>query len=55
MSEPTLRIFVSPTGVLKVDAPVQDGNEQRDRTYEFCQRIFGAIRNLDKEVRLVRA
>ncbi len=49
---PILRIFVTPSGVLKVEGQGTT-EEQRGQNYEFCQRVLGAIRNLDKEVRQV--
>ncbi len=52
MNEPTLRIYVTPNGVLKIDALLQEGQE-REQNYNFCERVLGAIRNLDKEVRQV--
>jgi hypothetical protein len=48
--EPVLRIFVTPRGVLKIDA-IAGGDGDREKTYEFCHCIFTAIRKLDKDVR----
>lgn len=50
MNEPTLRIYVTPNGVLKIDALLQEGQE-REQNYNFCERVLGAIRTFDKEVR----
>ena len=50
MKEPVVRLFISPKGVLKVDALIER-DEQRDPSYEFCHNIFGLIRDLDHRLR----
>lgn len=51
MSEPVIRIYLTPKGVLKVDAPVAR-DEDRTRAFEFfTDKALNAIKQLDASVR----
>ncbi len=51
MTEPVIRIYLTPKGVYKVDAPVST-NEDRTRAFEFlADRASAAIKQLDAFLR----
>jgi hypothetical protein len=51
MSEPVIRIYLTPTGVQKVDAPVST-DEDRARAFEFlADKASAAIKQLDASMR----
>jgi hypothetical protein len=55
MTEPVIRIYLTPKGVYKVDAPVST-NEDRARAFEFlADKASAAIKQLDATMRLVRS
>jgi hypothetical protein len=51
MSEPVIRIYLTPRGVQKVDAPVAS-DEDRARAFEFlADKASAAIKQLDASMR----
>jgi hypothetical protein len=51
MTEPVIRIYLTPKGVYKVDAPVST-NEDRGRAFEFlADKASAAIKQLDASMR----
>jgi hypothetical protein len=51
MNEPLIRIYLTPNGVQKVDAPVSS-DEERKRAFEFlAEKASVAIRELDASMR----
>jgi len=55
MNEPLIRIYLTPRGVLKVDAPVST-DEDRTKAFEFlADKASVAIKELDASMRVVVA
>ena len=50
MSEPVIRIYLTPKGVQKVDAPISN-NEDRALALEFLMDKASAIKQLDASMR----
>jgi hypothetical protein len=51
MSEPLIRIYLTPRGVQKIDAPVKT-DEDRTKAFEFfTDRASAAIKQLDTSMR----
>jgi hypothetical protein len=55
MSEPVIRIYLTPRGVQKVDAPIAS-DEDRARAFKFlADKASAAIKQLDATMREVRS
>lgn len=50
MHEPILRISISPSGMLKVDAPVPSDND-RCKVFNFYTNVLAEIRAFDTAIR----
>jgi hypothetical protein len=50
MLEPILRISISPSGMIKVDAPVPN-DADRSKAFDFYASVLEDIRAFDKAIR----
>ena len=53
MREPILRISISPSGMLKIDAPVP-GDADRSKVFDFYSDVLPEIRAFDRAIRKKR-
>jgi len=50
MHEPILRISISPSGMLKIDAPVPS-DDDRSKVFDFYANVLAEIRAFDRAIR----
>ena len=53
MFEPILRISISPSGMVKIDAPVPT-DEARSKVFDFYTNVLADIRAFDTAIRTKR-
>jgi hypothetical protein len=53
MREPILRISISPSGMLKIDAPVPS-DDDRSEVFDFYTSVLPQIRAFDRAIRKKR-